>query len=123
MPATCGRFSVDSVLLAWSSTCPRAHLHAPLWNFSVTRCLPAASGCYLAKWRLSAYTPSLPTRRSYIQGFLGLLNFYRHFIPKAAKLLAPLTEVLKGAPSATSKLQWSQPPMLTAFLSAKLSLA
>ena len=64
-----------------------------------------------------------PSNIKELQGFLGLLNFYRHFIPKAAKLLAPLTEVLKGAPSATSKLQWSQPPMLTAFLSAKLSLA
>ena len=57
-----------------------------------------------------------------LQDFLGLLNFYCHFIQKAAKLCAPLTEVLKGSPSATSKLLWSQ-PMLTAFISAKLSLA
>ena len=63
-----------------------------------------------------------PSNIKELQGFLGLLNFYRRFIPKAAKILAPLTEVLKGAPSATCKLQWSQ-PMLTAFLSAKLSLA
>ena len=120
-PATFGRFSVDFVLPAWSSTCPSALLHAPPWNSSAIRCLPAALGHYLAKWRLSACTPQ-PSNIKELQGFLGLLNFYRRFIPKAAKLLAPLTEVLKGAPSATCKLQWSQ-PMLTAFLSAKLSLA
>ena len=63
-----------------------------------------------------------PSNIKELQGFLGLLNFYCRFIPKVAQLLAPLTEVLKGAPRATCKLQWSQ-PMLTAFLSAKLSLA
>ena len=52
------------MLPAWSSTCPSAHLHAPLWNSSAIRCLPAASGRYLAKWKLSTCTPSPPTSRS-----------------------------------------------------------
>ena len=52
------------MLPAWSSTCPSAHLHAPLWNSSAIRCLPAASGRYLAKWKLSTCTPSHPTSRS-----------------------------------------------------------
>ena len=40
-----------------------------------------------------------------LQQFLGLLNFYRRFIPGAAKTLAPLTEELKGSPSCSTKLQ------------------
>ena len=61
-----------------------------------------------------------PSNIKELLGFLGLLNFYGCFIPKADKLLAPLTEVLKGSPNATIKLLWSQ-PMLTS--SSKLSLA
>ena len=57
-----------------------------------------------------------------LQQFLGLLNFYRRFIPGAAKTLAPLTEQLKGAPAGSSKLQWSA-AMSTAFDTAKASLS
>ena len=45
-----------------------------------------------------------PSNIKELLGFLGLLNFYGCFIPKADKLLAPLTEVLKGSPNATIKL-------------------
>jgi hypothetical protein len=32
-----------------------------------------------------------------LQSFLGLVNFYRRFIPAAAQILLPLTEALKGS--------------------------
>jgi hypothetical protein len=33
-----------------------------------------------------------------LQGFLGVVNFYRRFMPAAAHILLPLTEALKGNP-------------------------
>jgi Reverse transcriptase (RNA-dependent DNA polymerase) len=40
-----------------------------------------------------------------LQSFLGLINFYRRFIRSAAKLLLPLTAVVKGGPDGSKKLQ------------------
>ena len=37
-----------------------------------------------------------PTTIKELQAFLGAVNFYRRFIPAAAKILLPLTAVLKG---------------------------
>jgi len=53
-----------------------------------------------------------------LQRFLGLVNFYRKFIKGAAKLLAPLTDALKGSKSSKKVLVWS-PEMLSAFSAAK----
>ncbi len=39
-----------------------------------------------------------------LQSFLGLVNFYRRFIPAAAQILLPLTEALKGSKSAKLSL-------------------
>ena len=61
-----------------------------------------------------------PTTVKELQQFLGLLNFYRRFIPGAAKTLAPLTEELKGSPSGPTKLQWTA-AMIVAFDTAKTS--
>jgi hypothetical protein len=49
--------------------------------------------------------------------FLGLVNFYRRFVPAAAKLLLPLTAVLSGGPAGSSKVKWS-PGMVAAFKAA-----
>ena len=68
-------------------------------------------------------TPSqTPSRVKELQQFLGLFNFYRRFIPGAGKVLAPLTEVLKGSPVGPTKIQWLA-AMLTAFNVAKNSLS
>jgi hypothetical protein len=58
-----------------------------------------------------------PTRTyvKQLQRFLGLLNFYRHFLPGVAGILSPLTNSLKGHPK---KLQWT-PIMQQAFDNAK----
>jgi Reverse transcriptase (RNA-dependent DNA polymerase) len=42
--------------------------------------------------------------------FLGMLNFYRRFLPQAAKVLKPLTDCLKGATAATRGSPLLRPP-------------
>jgi hypothetical protein len=42
-----------------------------------------------------------------LQAFLGLLNFYRRFLPAAARLILPLTRALCGNPGSNHVLQWS----------------
>jgi len=54
-----------------------------------------------------------------LQRFLGLINFYRRFLPGIAGTLRPLTDALKGKPR---KLVWTD-QMESSFLSAKAKLA
>ena len=53
--------------------------------------------------------------------FLGMVNFYRPFIPNAAHTLLPLTDCLKGSKPASSPVTWS-PAMSRAFTEAKTAL-
>jgi hypothetical protein len=48
-----------------------------------------------------------PAKVKQLQAFLGLINFYRRFIPAAAKILRPLTEFLKGGKSGTTAVEWN----------------
>ena len=57
-----------------------------------------------------------------LQGFLGMVNFYRRFIPSAAAVLLPLTDCLKGGKKGPEKVQWS-PALELAFIAAKEALA
>ena len=59
-----------------------------------------------------------PADRQQLQRFLGMVNFYRRFIKNAAKVLAPLTDGLKGPASA---FLWT-PAMQASFASAKALL-
>ena len=54
-----------------------------------------------------------------LQRFLGLVNFFRRFIPGAAGILRPLTDSLK---TTDAPFQWT-PAMQTAFEAAKSALA
>jgi RNase H-like domain found in reverse transcriptase/Integrase zinc binding domain/Integrase core domain len=54
-----------------------------------------------------------------MQSFLGIINFYRRFIPCAAKILKPLTDSLKGGQK--KQLEWSV-EMHTAFADIKAAL-
>jgi cleavage and polyadenylation specificity factor subunit 1 len=56
-----------------------------------------------------------PTTIKQLQRFLGLINFYRRFLPHAAAVLRPLTDSLKGNPKS---LQWT-PQLDSAFDAAK----
>ena len=62
-----------------------------------------------------------PTSIKELQAFLGAVNFYRRFIPAAARILLPLTAVLKGGRKGAELLDWS-PEMLAAFSSIKTAL-
>ncbi len=41
-----------------------------------------------------------------LQGFLGLINFYRRFIPAAVAILKPLTDSLGGGGTGPDRLTW-----------------
>jgi hypothetical protein len=57
-----------------------------------------------------------------LQAFLGLFNFYRKFIPAAARLVLPLTRALCGSPRGDHLLDWSA-EMSAAFSAARKSLS
>ena len=56
-----------------------------------------------------------------MQNFLGVMNFYRRFVPAAAKTHKPLTEALRGSPRPNTPVEWSE-EMRAAFQAAKEAL-
>ena len=48
-----------------------------------------------------------PSTGKQLRQFLGMINFYRRFIPKAALLQAPLSNLLKGKIKGNSPVTWS----------------
>jgi cleavage and polyadenylation specificity factor subunit 1 len=62
-----------------------------------------------------------PTTVREVQGFLGMINFYRRFLPGIARTLAPLTDALKGGRKGAAAVEWSA-AMQTAFQAAKEAL-
>ena len=60
-----------------------------------------------------------PTSIKGLQRFLGLVNYYRRFVPGLARFLRPLTDALAGSPK---QLVWS-PSMSTSFDATKNALA
>ncbi len=59
-----------------------------------------------------------PTTVKELQGYLGLINFYRRFLPAVARILVPLTDVLKGGRKGSEQLEWTE-DMHTAFRQSK----
>ena len=57
-----------------------------------------------------------------MQVFLGMVNFYRRFVPNASCILLQLTDCLRGGLPPSSALSWS-PEMSPAFQEAKAALA
>jgi transposase InsO family protein len=56
-----------------------------------------------------------------MQNFLGVTNFYRRFVPAAARTNKPLTEALRGSPRPNTPVTWTA-EMRTAFQAAKDAL-
>ncbi len=63
-----------------------------------------------------------PTTVKELQGFLGTVNFYRRFIRGAARILAPLTDALRGGGKGSTAIGWD-PHKEEAFQAAKKALA
>jgi RNase H-like domain found in reverse transcriptase/Reverse transcriptase (RNA-dependent DNA polymerase) len=61
----------------------------------------------------------VPTDVKQLQRFLGLINFYRRFLPGIAAVLLPLTDALRGSPRTLEV----SPAMAAAVESAKVALA
>ncbi len=59
-----------------------------------------------------------PSTVKELQGFLGIVNFYRRFLPWVAKVLKPLTNCLRGGPKGTTIISW-EASMETSFENAK----
>jgi hypothetical protein len=51
-----------------------------------------------------------PTNISELQAFLGTVNFYRRFLPAAARTLKPLTDLLAGGPKGTEPVNLAELP-------------
>jgi hypothetical protein len=64
----------------------------------------------------------LPRTVKELQVFLGLVNFYRRFLPGVAVTLRPLTDALRGNKAASEELTWTR-EMEDSFLEAKASLS
>jgi hypothetical protein len=64
----------------------------------------------------------LPATVKQLQAFLGIINFYRRFVPAAASVLLPLTEFLKGSKKGSTQIEWS-PAMRAAFTKVKQAVA
>ena len=90
--------------------------------FSRTSQLPA--GLFTTQSKDGYHTkfpPPPPTDSKQLQQFLGMINFYRKFLPNGAALLKPLYEAVKGTHKKT-QLNWTL-DMQTAFNAAKCSLS
>ena len=49
-----------------------------------------------------------PTTQRKLRGFLGLVNFYRRFVPHCAMLLQPLNSLLTGSKNSSKTLDWNE---------------
>jgi transposase InsO family protein len=63
-----------------------------------------------------------PSSVKELQVFLGLINFYRRFLPGVTVTLRLLTDALRGNHPAGERLDWS-PEMRTSFVEAKAALS
>jgi cleavage and polyadenylation specificity factor subunit 1 len=63
-----------------------------------------------------------PTTIKELMAYLGLVNFYRRFVPKAAHILKPLTDALKGGQPLSTAVQWSA-EMQQAWAASKAALS
>jgi cleavage and polyadenylation specificity factor subunit 1 len=60
----------------------------------------------------------LPGKKQSLQRFLGMVNFYRRFLPAAARILKPITDALQGSGGQRGRLTWTE-QMKAAFVHLK----
>ena len=64
----------------------------------------------------------MPKTMRQLRKFLGMINFYRHFIPQAGAILHPLERLLFPQKNSKKSIPWSE-ENIDAFESAKHILA
>ena len=64
----------------------------------------------------------LPANIKALRRYLGMINFYRRFIPGVAKILQPLNNLLQGAKKGNMLITWSEEAK-TSFSESKRALA
>lgn len=65
---------------------------------------------------------SKPQTVKELRRFLGMVNFYRRFIPKAAEMMQPLHDMLKGSVKGNAPVPWNQTAE-QAFKNIKVNLS
>jgi hypothetical protein len=65
--------------------------------------------------------PPRSTNIRELQNFLGVINFYRKFVPGVATILRPLPDALKGSPKPRTAVEWTR-DRGDAFQEAKAAL-
>jgi hypothetical protein len=100
---------------AWSSTQRSACSPPPPLSSWATEWAPA---CHVQ----AVLTHPEPTNISELQAFLSTVNIYRRFLPAAARILKPLTDLLIGGPKGTEPVSLGD-PQRAAFVAAKEALA
>ena len=63
-----------------------------------------------------------PTTVRELMAYLGMVNFYRRFVPGAACILRPLTDALKGSQALSMAVEWTQ-EMTDAWEASKAALS
>ena len=63
-----------------------------------------------------------PTTVRELMAYLGLVNFYRRFVPRAAHILKPLTDGLRGGLPPSTAVEWTA-DMERAFVDSKAALS
>lgn len=63
-----------------------------------------------------------PSTIKELRRFLGMINFYRRFIPAAARILSPLSDLLKGSKKDSAPVKWTADAE-DAFRESKRALA
>jgi hypothetical protein len=63
-----------------------------------------------------------PAMFKQLQAFLRLFNFFRRFIPTAARIISPLTRALRGSPKGSTPLVWLS-AMRDSFAAARQALS
>jgi len=87
------------------------------------RYLVSAEGTRPLPARVSAIREyRLPRTAKDLRRYLGMINFYRRFVPKVAAILAPLNDLLRGRSKGKAPIEWT-PQARQAFEAAKESLA
>ena len=66
---------------------------------------------------------STPKNAQFLWRFLGMVNFYRKFIPRCAKILAPLNSLLQGVPAGRNPNIFWKEEASTAFEDIKVTLS